>query len=288
MRQIVVMLLVLTCFVCRGYSQKIEVFKDTFEGYAAALLPQDIVPDVGLRWHNYGMGGIIAVSTTFAHEGIKGIYVGRSSTTNPALAGEGSLGSANEVFPGGEPFYFTFCWYQNIAGYDRPSVWADFGSYLGIAGVRVEADNTYHVWDDSVNGYIATGISAATGAWEKIQMILYPGNDLGSGNIQCLYDVYIVRENGDRIQIAYDALSKVRQLAMQGGQYVGNNAQIAFNCEPPTSTASVKPYFDDVLIIKDYIPGCGSPENIPPTGDLNNDCRVDFVDFSILANYWMQ
>jgi hypothetical protein len=273
------------------YAQTTEVFRDTFENYAAGANVHAVVPEIGIRWYEYGPTAPArdVVSETFARQGVKSIYVRRDKTgsfTYPILAGEGLLGAANEVVPNGEPFYFTFCWYQDVANYDRPSVWADFGYWQGIAGIRVETDNSYQVWDQSLNGgsggYLPTGVTAAVDAWEKIQMILYPGPDTGGGNIQCTYDVYLIRENGSRIQLADNVLSKVRQL--DGG----NNAVITFYCEPPTGTTNVKPYIDDVHIIKNYVPACGSFEAVAPAGDLSGDCIVDVADVLILAQHWLE
>jgi hypothetical protein len=75
---------------------------------------------------------------------------------------------------------------------------------------------------------------------------------------------------------------------MTDGQYAGNNAVITFYCEPPASTTAVKPYFDDVHIIKDYLPQCGTSETLPTIGDLSGDCIVDFTDVAILIEHWLE
>jgi hypothetical protein len=290
-------ILLLMAMISQVYALQTEVFRDTFEGYTAGTNVHALVPPVGIRWYEYGPTAPARdiVSETYARQGVRSIYVRRDKNAPfnyPVLAGEGLLGAANEVMPNGDPFYFTFCWYQDVANYDRPSVTADFGTYTGIAGVRVETDNTYQVWDQSLNGgtggYILTGVVVATDAWEKIQMVLYPGADIGGGNVQFVYDVYLIRENGSRIQLADNAMSGVRQLKMSGGQYAGNNAVITFYCEPPTGTTAVKPYIDDVYIVKNYVPGCGSSEAVAPVGDLSGDCLVDIADVLILAAHWLE
>ncbi len=288
-------LLLLTSLSYPAYSQGITVFKDTFENYNSGLNLQGVVPEIGLRWYDYGTAGRDIVSNIYPRQGVRSMYVRRDVSgtfTYPVLAGEGAKGSDNEVFPSGEPFYFSFCWYQTVVGYDRPSVWADFGTYSGIAGVRVGIDNKYQVWDQSLNsgagGYLLTDASVSPNSWEKIQMMLYPGSDSGDGNVQFLYHVYVIREDGSRIKIADQVSSRVRRLAMSAGQYVGNNAVITFYCEPPSGTSSVKPYFDDIQIIKGYIPDCGSAEYIPPVGDLDGNCQVDIADLSLVAEFWLQ
>jgi hypothetical protein len=35
------------------------------------------------------------------------------------------------------------------------------------------------------------------------------------------------------------------------------------------------------------IPRCGDPNHPYPVGDLNQDCRVDFLDLAILASHWL-
>ena len=34
------------------------------------------------------------------------------------------------------------------------------------------------------------------------------------------------------------------------------------------------------------VAACGDPTHPCPAGDMNKDCRVDFVDFAILAQHW--
>ena len=36
------------------------------------------------------------------------------------------------------------------------------------------------------------------------------------------------------------------------------------------------------------IPRCGDPNHPYPVGDLNQDCRVDFLDLAILASHWLE
>jgi hypothetical protein len=36
------------------------------------------------------------------------------------------------------------------------------------------------------------------------------------------------------------------------------------------------------------IPRCGDPNHPYPIGDLNQDCRVDFLDLAILASHWLE
>jgi len=41
-------------------------------------------------------------------------------------------------------------------------------------------------------------------------------------------------------------------------------------------------------IIAYAVPQCGDPEHPYPAGDMNQDCRVDFLDFAILTLHWLE
>ncbi len=41
-------------------------------------------------------------------------------------------------------------------------------------------------------------------------------------------------------------------------------------------------------IIAYAVPQCGDPNHPYPPGDLNFDCHVDFLDFAIFSNHWLE
>jgi hypothetical protein len=280
MRFLVLILLVTLWVSMTATAQKTTVFKDTFETHALWSTLSATVPQTGTVWQENG-SGTNYIQSNFVRNGLQGLVVYRDASVYPALTAQGLLGAGNEVTGDGTPYYFTFSWYQERGGIDRPLVFADFGIYSGIAGVYVGADNAYRVWDESQGGYVGTGVSASAGVWDKIEMILYP-YDMGGSAIVCSYDVYLIRA-GKRTAMAHNIVSKSRVLDGQ------NNAQMTFYNDPPSGSATyTSVYYDDVYIIRDYIPVCGDAEHSVPVGDLNADCRVDFTDFAILAQYWME
>jgi hypothetical protein len=67
-------------------------------------------------------------------------------------------------------------------------------------------------------------------------------------------------------------LTQVKKISIGFGDPAGTS--------PKTSG---RVFFDDILL---YLPRC-LPSRLKSTGDLNNDCMVDYLDVDILANAWL-
>ena len=46
-------------------------------------------------------------------------------------------------------------------------------------------------------------------------------------------------------------------------------------------------YYDDITMTGNYVAECGDIIHPVPVGDLSGDCKVDFVDFAMLADNWL-
>ena len=266
---------------------EVVVFKDSFESHASDTLMHEQSPEIGDWWVENG-SGLSMTQNAYTRSGDMALAVIRDSQYNPKLSALGALGDTYEVFPQGEPFYFSVWWYQAVEGVDRPIVSADFGSSEGIARISIDTDNMYAVWNGDMNQYVCSGVSAAPQTWEQIQLILHPGPDMYQGYIHCLYDAYVIRSNGDRFLLGKQVPSNWLQLAIVDGQYVNNNAKLTFSNHDLHGQSILTVYYDDVEIVKNYVPTCGDIRHPSLIGDLNMDCVVDLVDFAIIAQSWLE
>jgi hypothetical protein len=72
--------------------------------------------------------------------------------------------------------------------------------------------------------------------------------------------------------------------AIRGDMYSGNTSTTLY----VDGTGLISGYAIAEMIYYPYVPTCGDSLHAYPVGDLNHDCRVNFVDFAMFSTHWLE
>ena len=268
---IIVSILMFT-FLFVGSAQAAQtIFFDDFEAYTAgAALPaypnHTPPPPIGLYWYDYYSPSNDTVSTTVARSGTKSLHLVRDESSSSHLA---ALSVTTGALVDGQDILVKQEVYLPSAADTCENYYINTGSggwYFNGATIQVL----------SAGGWVDSGVVPDFGAWNTyyaaLHMVQTGSSPLTWGGT---YDMYLIKADG-----SFHVLGKDLTL---------NNAPLGDNIARLHVYAGYASnlYYDDIMMTGDYVAVCGDIIHPIPVGDLSGDCKVDLVDFAMLAENWL-
>jgi hypothetical protein len=264
------------------------IFKDTFENKTDGnnVYYGDRPTTGGFFWINNSAGaGAATYKAGVGINGTKALKLFRqvSPSVYPIVQAYTSYSDANGVMaPNGNPFLFSLSWYApRVNHLDRPSLSINADGTVNVAGIYIDEYNAeYWVWRNGT--WVATGVYAQYGVWNKVEILLTPGPDIGGLKVAPKYDVYATVAGQSREVVANGVNSGY---VVQTSATTNPRWDLAV--EPPVDGISSTVYYDDVVVERIAASQCGDEYHQIMAFDLNKDCMVNFKDFAVIASNWL-
>jgi hypothetical protein len=255
--------------ICTRNAEAVIAFQDTFESQSLGSILGS-APEIGSFTWREDNSGTDVVQSTLVQSGSKALQVDRPVSGGQSLRGVMLYDEGRTL--AGTDLIFTASWYHADAGQN-----AGFEANLGQAAWWAHPNGNYYTISQA-GVYTDTGVAAALGAWEKVEMVLHFVDAGSPGMVNGTFDLYLTSPSVSnvRTKIAYGISIPTSSDDAYSRFYISNSGA-------PSTT-----YWDDISVTRDTAPVCGDTIHQYPTGDFNHDCRVDFKDFATLAQHWLE